>query len=100
MSENPSITPDQVRHVARLSRLELSETELEQYTGELEQVLAYVDKLGQLGIDGVEPLTTALDTANALREDQPAEGLSNEQALENAPEQAPPYFKVPKVLGE
>jgi aspartyl-tRNA(Asn)/glutamyl-tRNA(Gln) amidotransferase subunit C len=98
MSESPRIREDEVRHVARLSRLHLSEAELAQFTGQLGQIIDYVNKLAELDVAEVEPLTTAIDMTNVLRDDAEVAGLTNDQALANAPDQSPPYFKVPKVL--
>jgi aspartyl-tRNA(Asn)/glutamyl-tRNA(Gln) amidotransferase subunit C len=98
MSETPRIREDEVRHVAQLSRLTLSDAELHRFTDQLGQVLDYVNKLGELDLDNVEPLTTAIDQSNVLREDTEQPGLAVEQTLANAPDQAPPYFKVPKVF--
>jgi aspartyl-tRNA(Asn)/glutamyl-tRNA(Gln) amidotransferase subunit C len=98
MNDGAPISESEVRHVANLSRLDLSDAELAQFTDQLGQVLEYVNKLAELDLEGVEPLTTAIDQSNVLRPDQPEEGLSVDQALHNAPDQAPPFFKVPKVF--
>ena len=100
MSETPRIDAAQVRHVARLSRLHLSDDQLAQFTEQLGEVLDYVDKLSELDTTDVEPLATAMDMTNVLRQDAAETGLTNEQALHNAPDQSPPYFKVPKVIGD
>jgi len=98
MSEK--LTEAQVRHVAQLSRLELSTAEVQQFGAQLSRVLEYVSKLNELDLTGVEPLAHALDLQNVLREDEAVPGLTPEAALANAPAQDPPFFKVPKVLGE
>jgi aspartyl-tRNA(Asn)/glutamyl-tRNA(Gln) amidotransferase subunit C len=97
-NDSPRIGEDEVRHVARLSRLQLSDEQLARFTGQLGQIIDYVNKLNELDVAEVEPLTTAIDMTNVLRDDAEAAGLSNDQALANAPDQSPPYFKVPKVL--
>ena len=96
------ITEDDVRHVAKLSRLSLSDAEVPKFARELNHVLDYIGKLGELDkeIEGVEPMAHALDLTNVLREDAERQGLTVEQALANAPDAEPPFFKVPKVLGE
>ncbi|MEX0887101.1 MAG: Asp-tRNA(Asn)/Glu-tRNA(Gln) amidotransferase subunit GatC [Phycisphaeraceae bacterium] len=96
----PEITENDVRHVAKLARLRLTDEQIRQFTAQLVDVLAYVGKLRQLDLDGVEPMAHALDLTNVLREDVERPGLPVEAALANAPEQSPPYFKVPKVMGE
>lgn len=95
----PKITLDQVRHVAKLSRLALSEQELQTLTPQLESILAYVAKLGELDVTNVEPMAHAIDLHNVLRDDVVEEPLPLEAVLRNAPESDGPFFKVPKVIG-
>ena len=94
------ITEAQVRHVAKLSRLKLSEEEVSHFTRQLERVLEYVAKLQELDVEGVEPMAHPTELTNRLRDDVPAEPLAIEAALANAPDKDLPFFKVPKVLGE
>jgi len=94
------LSADQVRHVAKLSRLRLSDQEIEHFAAQLSSVLDYMSKLNELDVDGVEPMSHALDVTNVLRPDEPVPGLPVDLALANAPEKSPPFFKVPKVLGE
>ena len=93
------LSEEQVRHVAKLSRLSLSDAEVRNFSAQLSRVLDYVSKLGELKLEGVEPMAHALDMTNALREDQAGPGLTVEQVLANAPDATPPFFKVPKVIG-
>ena len=95
----PKITLDQVRHVAKLSRLALSEQELQTLTPQLESILAYVAKLGELDVANVEPMAHAIDLHNVLRDDVVEDPLPLEAVLRNAPESDGPFFKVPKVIG-
>ena len=87
-----------VEHVALLSRLEFSETELEKYTGQLDAILAYIDVLNQVNTDGVEPLAHVLDIRNVMRPDVVQQSLQREDALLNAPEPENGFFKVPKIV--
>ena len=87
-----------VEHVALLSRLEFSETELEKYTGQLDAILAYIDVLNQVNTDGVEPLAHVLDIRNVMRPDVVQQSLPREDALRNAPEPENGFFKVPKIV--
>ena len=89
-----------VRNVAKLSRLDLSECEVESLSGELSAILEYIEKLNELDTESVEPLAHCLPIHNVLRADEVTESLSNEQALANAPQRAGEYFKVPKVLDD
>ena len=100
---NPTITEQDVRKVARLSRLELTDTQIADFTHQLSGVLGYVAKLDQLDLDNVEPLAHPTDLTNALRPDEPDPDrppLTSEQALTNSPASDPPFFKVPKVIGD
>lgn len=94
------LSNEDVVHVAKLSRLKLTEDELQHFGEQLSSVLGYVSKLSELDVEGVEPMAHALDVTNVLREDVPVEGMSNEQALMNAPRQADGFFRVPEILGE
>jgi aspartyl-tRNA(Asn)/glutamyl-tRNA(Gln) amidotransferase subunit C len=96
----PQLTPDDVRKVARLSRLAVAEADIERYRTELAAVLGYVERLRELDLSGVEPLTHAGDEANRLDDDVPGPMLANAVAMAMAPEPHPPFFGTPKVLGE
>jgi aspartyl-tRNA(Asn)/glutamyl-tRNA(Gln) amidotransferase subunit C len=89
------IDRDQVLHVARLARLELSETELERMAEELSGILEHVDRIAALDLDEVEPTTHVVALANVLRADAPDPSLPRERALENAPDPADGAFRVP-----
>lgn len=90
----------QVRKVAQLGRLELSDAEVRQFSGQLSAIVDYIEKLNELNTEGVEPLAHCLPMHNVLREDVPARSLSNDEALANAPEREGEYFKVPKILDD
>ena len=92
------IDPDQVRRIARLARINLTTDELEQFAGQLSDILNYVDQLSELNTEGVEPTTHPLKISNVFRQDQIGQSLSNEQALANAPRTHGDFFAVPKVL--
>ena len=100
MNMHQPIDEEQVRRVARLSRLELSGAQVRLFAAQLADVLRYVDKLGQLDLEDVEPLAHPTELTGRLREDEPAAPLPVGEVLANAPQADPPYFKVPKVLGE
>ena len=98
MSEQ-AISPEQVRHVARLARLALPEEKLQKFAGQLEPILHYVEKINQLDTAGVEPMAHALPVKNVLRPDVAEPAMPLEKTLQNAPETDGPFFKVPKVIG-
>lgn len=86
---------DQVLHVARLARLELSEDEVQRMAGELSKVLDHIEKIGELDLDDVPPTSHVVDVVNALRADRPAPSLPPEVALREAPEPVAGGFGVP-----
>ncbi len=92
------IDESQVRRVALLARLELSDREIAQFSTQLSAIVEYIEKLNELDTENVEPLAHCLPVHNVFREDQVRPSLTNEQALANAPDQADGYFKVPKIL--
>ena len=94
------ITEADVRHVAQLSRLKLDDRQVAFFTGQLSHVLDYISKLNELNVDDVAPMPHPTDMTNKFRADVPQPGMAVEDALRNAPDADPPFFKVPKVLGE
>ncbi|MBU4310309.1 Asp-tRNA(Asn)/Glu-tRNA(Gln) amidotransferase subunit GatC [bacterium] len=92
------ITKRDVEYVAKLARLKLSEKEKEKFTRQLDQILKYVDKLNELDTEKVKPTSHVLPLKNVFREDRVGESLKVEKVLENAPEKAKGFFKVPKVI--
>jgi len=92
------LTFEEVEHVARLARLQLSPEETETFTHQLNDILVYMEKLEGLDTTGVEPTTHALHLSNAFREDQVSPSLPREEALALAPEQGSSAFIVPKVI--
>jgi aspartyl-tRNA(Asn)/glutamyl-tRNA(Gln) amidotransferase subunit C len=92
------ITRAEVEHVARLARLELSNEEKETFTGQMDAILAYVDKLNELDTSGIVPTAHAVPMENAFRDDEPAPSIGIESALANAPDRVESFFRVPKVI--
>lgn len=95
-----SITETDVRHVAKLARLHVTDEQVGRFTRQLAHVLEYVAKMNELNVEGVEPLAHPLDLVNVLREDVERPGMALETALSNAPMRDDPFFAVPKVIGE
>ena len=91
------ITREDVVHVARLARLELSEEELERMREQLSAILEAVGKVSELDLEGVEPTAHPLDLVNVLAEDEPRPSLPLEDALANAPDPEDGFFGVPAV---
>lgn len=94
------IDPQQVRHIAHLSRLKLSDDEIARFGGQLSDVLDYMQTLNELDTTNVEPTAHPLPIRNVLRDDVQGEPIGAEKALANAPARAEDYFKVPKVLDQ
>lgn len=95
-----AITRADVEKVALLSRLLLSEQELEAMTRQLGQIVGYVDQLGEVDTDGIEPLAHAIEVTNVLAEDRVVASLPREVALSNAPVHDDRGYLAPAVLGE
>ena len=90
------LSRDQVLHVARLARLELTPEEVERFGGELSKVLDHIELIAELGdLDDVPPTSHVVDVENVLREDVPRPSLPREKALESAPDVANGGFRVP-----
>jgi aspartyl-tRNA(Asn)/glutamyl-tRNA(Gln) amidotransferase subunit C len=92
------ITKQEVEHVAKLARLELSGPEQGILADQLSNILSYVDQLNELDTKGVEPTSHVLDINNVMRDDVPSQSLDQEQALANAPDKAAGYYRVPKII--
>lgn len=96
----PALSSDQVRKVARLSRLAISEERVEEYREKLGAVLGYVERLRELDLTGVEPMTSVAGTVNRLDADEPGPTIGQAALMKMAPASMPPFLKVPKVLDE
>jgi aspartyl-tRNA(Asn)/glutamyl-tRNA(Gln) amidotransferase subunit C len=94
------ISRAEVEKVAKLARLELSEAEVQEFTGQLSAILDYVAKMNELDTRNVEPLAHCLPISNVFREDVVKESLGTEKTLANAPQRDGSFFKVPKILEE
>lgn len=95
-----TIDPEQVRKVAMLARLDLTDAEIERYAQQLSQIVSYVKKMDELDTEGVEPLAHCLGISNRFGQDKPQPSLGTEKALSNAPEQDGTFFIVPRILEE
>jgi aspartyl-tRNA(Asn)/glutamyl-tRNA(Gln) amidotransferase subunit C len=99
MQEGPmKITRAEVEHVARLARLELTDEEQQTFTGQMDAILAYVEKLNELDTAGIVPTAHAVPMENAFRDDLPAPPIGIDSALANAPDRVESFFRVPKVI--
>ncbi len=87
-----------VEHVARLSRMELSPEELEKFSGQLENIMQFIDKLKEKDVENVLPTSHILPQNNVLREDVLKKSLDIEKVLDNAPKKDGRFFVVPKII--
>jgi aspartyl-tRNA(Asn)/glutamyl-tRNA(Gln) amidotransferase subunit C len=94
------LSPDEVRKVARLARLDLPADRVEAMRSQLDAVLGYVARLRELDLAGVEPLTNVADAVNRLDPDEPGPTLPTDVLMKMAPAAEPPFIKVPKVIDE
>jgi len=93
-----SVSPEQVRHIAKLARIAMSDDELDRLVPELNAIIGWVEQLGEVDTDGVEPLATVIDQQLRLREDAVTDGDIRDAVLANAPDAQHGFFAVPKVI--
>jgi aspartyl-tRNA(Asn)/glutamyl-tRNA(Gln) amidotransferase subunit C len=92
------VTDAMIDKLAHLARLRFNESEKESVRKDLQRMIAFVEKLNELDLEGVEPLLHMSDEVNVLREDEVKGSISREEALKNAPSHDDQFFKVPKVI--
>jgi aspartyl-tRNA(Asn)/glutamyl-tRNA(Gln) amidotransferase subunit C len=93
-----SLTPEQVRHIARLARVGLTEEEVARFQVQLSEILDYFDRLKELDTEKVPPTAHTLDMRNVMREDEPHPSFDKEDVLANAPRREDDRFRVRAVL--
>ncbi len=93
-----SVSPEQVRHIAKLAQIAMSEEELERLVPELNAIIGWVEQLGEVDTEGVEPLTAVIDQKLRLRDDVVNDGEYRDAVLANAPDAQHGFFAVPKVI--
>lgn len=92
------ISEDQVKHVAHLARLAISEEEAVMFTSQLDAIISYAEQLNELDTDHVQPTTHVLPMKNVMREDVAKEGLPVDEVLKNAPDHKNGQIRVPTIL--
>jgi aspartyl-tRNA(Asn)/glutamyl-tRNA(Gln) amidotransferase subunit C len=98
MAKNPTLSKEQVEHVAWLARIELTEDEKEAFTKQLNEILDYFKKIDEIDTSNIEPTFHVLDLVNVLRDDKVEPSLPKEEALKNAPQREDSFIKAPKIL--
>jgi len=94
-----AVTKQEVEKIAQLAHLEFNESEIENLTKDMNQILHHMDKLNELDTSNVEPLSHPIEVKNVFREDELKASIKREEALKNAPDKDEEFFKVPKVIG-
>lgn len=92
------ITNEDVKHIARLSRLYLSNKEIDVFGDQLNTIIDYVEHLNSLDTGNVEPTSHIIPLNNVMRDDIPAASLPVENALKNAPDSTEKFYRVPKII--
>ncbi|MFE8697087.1 Asp-tRNA(Asn)/Glu-tRNA(Gln) amidotransferase subunit GatC [Cytobacillus sp. FJAT-53684] len=92
------ISADQVKHVANLARLAITEEETEKFTNQLDAIISFAEQLNEINTDDVEPTSHVLDMKNVMREDKSEEGLPQSEVLKNAPDHQDGQIKVPSIM--
>ena len=93
-----SLTKTDIEKIAVLAKLRLNENEIEEFTGDMNKILDYMDKLNELDTENIQPLSHPLEGKNVFREDKLKKSIDREDALKNAPKKTEEFFKVPKVI--
>ena len=94
-----ALTQEEVRHVALLARLALTDEQVETLEGELNSILGHIDQISQLDLSDVEPMVHSVPMVNSVREDVPVPGLDHERALMNAPAREGESILIPRIVG-
>ncbi len=94
------LTEQEVLHVAKLARINLSSQEVAKFANQLGDIIGYVQKLNKLDTTDVQPTAHAVPLKNVFREDKARQGIKPEEALKNAPDKEDNFFRVPRVLDE
>jgi len=93
-----ALSREEVKKVAVLARLKLSDTEIDSLTTQMGKILGFVESLNEVQTDGVEPMVHAMELRNVFREDQARPSLPRDEALKNAPKTDGKYFLVPQII--
>ncbi|MGH3765759.1 MAG: Asp-tRNA(Asn)/Glu-tRNA(Gln) amidotransferase subunit GatC [Pseudonocardiaceae bacterium] len=96
----PTLSRDEVAHLARLARLAVTEEELNLFAGQLEVILTSVARVSEVAADDIPPTSHAVGLTDVFREDLPRQGLTQQQALSGAPATEDGRFRVPRILEE
>ena len=93
-----AITEKDILHVAKLSRLSLSDREAAGFTAQLDRIIGFVDKLNEVDVSGIEPTASNLESKNITRPDAVRKDHTADEMLKNAPERDSDFFTVPRII--
>lgn len=91
------ITKEEVKHVAKLARLELTDAEIDKYSEQIGNILTYVEQMKEVDTTGIEPMPHAIPVTNVMREDVVKYEQTKEELMQNAPYEEDGFFRVPKI---
>ena len=91
------ISEEEVKHVAKLARLELTDEEVQKYSKQLGDILKYVEQMNEIDTTGIEPMPHAIPVTNVMREDEVKYEQTKEELMKNAPYEEDGFFRVPKI---
>ncbi|MBI2982496.1 MAG: Asp-tRNA(Asn)/Glu-tRNA(Gln) amidotransferase subunit GatC [Deltaproteobacteria bacterium] len=92
------LSPEEVRKISELARLEMNPAEIEKYSAQLSNILSFVERLNELDVSGIEPTAHAISVPTPMQSDEPAEFKNQEEVLSQVPDREGRFFKVPKVI--
>ena len=95
-----TIKRDDVIYISKLARLEMSDKEIDAFTGQIDDILEYMKKLNELDTDNVPPTSHVIDVKNVTRKDVVSEYTDRDEVLENAPDKSDSFYRVPKVIDD
>ena len=94
------ISSSEVKKVAKLARLELDDSEIQNHSEQLEKILSYIEQLNKINTEDIPCTTRAIEVVNVFRKDEKKDFKNSEQLLELAPSRENKFFKVPKIINE
>ena len=94
------ISSSEVKKVAKLARLELDDSEIQNHSEQLEKILSYIEQLNKINTEDIPCTTRAIEVVNVFRKDEKKDFKNSEELLELAPSRENKFFKVPKIINE
>lgn len=95
-----AITADEVKHVAKLAKLEFTDDELQMFAGQMDDIIKMVQQLGEVDTEGVPVTSTVAEAKNVMREDEAVKGTDRDKLMHNVPQKDKGFVKVPAIIDE